>query len=309
MDSHDLGDALPKLPPKQIPWLRPVDLLALGFVAALLALSLGARSRGIAGAGPAALRLCWSIAILLALRSLGRMYQGPFAALLATVAPIALVPVDWALNPICDFVNPRLRDSALLAADRFLFGETPGVALQHLLSPLLTEALLIGYLSYFGLLLAPIVLLWLRRDETGVDRYVRLLVVLFVTNLTFYLLVPAVGPRFTVPGAFAAPLHGVFLGDWIHGLFLDTPFFRDCFPSGHTAGTLLALVFSFRRLRGWFFTALPLSVLCVSATVLCRYHYGVDLLCALPLAGWAWAASGALPSAFAGAEQPEEARS
>ena len=29
MDSHDLGDALPKLPPKQIPWLRPVDLLAL----------------------------------------------------------------------------------------------------------------------------------------------------------------------------------------------------------------------------------------------------------------------------------------
>jgi hypothetical protein len=304
-----LDDARPEPAPKQAPWLRPVDLLALGFVAFLLALALAALAQGLPGAGAAALRLCWSVAILLTLRSLGWRYEGRLPGLLAAAAPIALAPVDWALDPICDLVNPRLRDGALLAADRYLFGETPSVALQHLLSPLLTEALLIGYLSYFGLLLAPVALLWLRRDDLGLDRYVRLLVVLFVTNLTFYLLVPAVGPRFTIPGAFAAPLHGVFLGDWIHGLFLHTPFFRDCFPSGHTAGTLLALVFCVRRLRAWFFVALPLSVLCVSATVFCRYHYGVDLLCALPLAGWAWAASGALPSAFAGARQPEEARS
>ncbi len=305
----DLREARPALAPRQVQWLRPVDLLALAFACALLALALLARVQGIPGAGPAALRLCWSVAILLTLRSVGWLHEGRLAGLLATVAPIALAPVDWALDPICDLVNPRLRDGALLAADRFLFGETPGVLLQHLLSPLLTEALLVGYLSYFGLLLAPIALLWLRRDEASLDRYVRLLVVLFVTNLTFYLLVPAVGPRFFIPGAFASPVHGVLLGDWIHGLFLHTPFFRDCFPSGHTAGTLLALVFCLRRLRGWFFTALPLSLLCVSATVLCRYHYGVDLLCALPLAAWAWAASGALPSAFASAERPAEVRS
>jgi hypothetical protein len=305
----DLEGPRPAFATRHAPWLRPVDLLALAFVAFLLALALAARARGIAGAGPAALGLCWSVAILLTLRSLGWLYEGRFASLLAAVAPIALVPVDWALDPIVDLVNPRLRDEALLAADRYLFGETPGVLLQHLLSPALTEALLVGYLSYFGLLLAPILLLWLRREDADLDRYVRLLVVLFVTNLTFYLLVPAVGPRFTIPGAFAAPLHGVLIGDWIHGLFLDTPFFRDCFPSGHTAGTLLALAFSFRRLRGWFYAALPLSLLCVSATVLCRYHYGIDLVCALPLAAWAWLASGALPSVLARGHRHVEAES
>jgi len=289
-------------------WLRPVDLVALVFVLVLLALALVALAEGIVGAGPAALRLCWAAAILLALRGLGVRYPGRLPGLLATVAPIALVPVDWALDPIVDLVNPRLRDDALLFADRLLFGETPSVTLQHLLTPWLTEALLVGYLSYFGLLLLPLALLWLRRDDAGLDRYVRLLVVLFVTNLTFYVLVPAVGPRFTVAAAYAAPLHGVLFGDWIHGLFLHPPFFRDCFPSGHTAGTLLALGFSFRRLRGWALCALPLSVLCVAATVLCRYHYGADLLCALPLAAWAWVASGALPSVLARDEKPAEVR-
>ena len=282
------------------PLLRPVDALALVFVSTLFLLACAALVRGVPGAQPAAIRLLWSAALILAMRAVGRADSGRLAGLIAACAPIGLAPVDWALDPIVDLLNPTLRDGALLAADRFLFRETPSVLLQDVLTPGLTEALLIGYLSYFTLLLAPIVLLWLRRDDESAEGYVRLLTALFVTNLSFYALVPAVGPRFALAAVFAQPIHGVWLGDWIRGLFLDTPFFRDCFPSGHAAGTLLALIVSFKKLRGWFFVTLPLGALCISATVLCRYHYGVDLLFALPLAAFAWRASRVLvPGALA----------
>ena len=296
---------LPRMNRSTAPLLRPVDALALAFVGALFVLAIAARLRGVQGAQPAAGRLLWSAALILAMRAIGLADRGRLAGLIAACAPIGLAPVDWALDPVVDLLNPALRDGALLAADRFLFGETPSVTLQGLLSPALTEALLVGYLSYFTLLLAPIALFWLRHEDENTESYVRLLVTLFVTNLTFYVLVPAVGPRFSIAGLYAQPLHGVWLGDWIHGLFLNTPFFRDCFPSGHTAGTALALLVSFKRLRGWFFVALPLGALCISATVLCRYHYAVDLVFALPLGAFAWRASrvlepGALGEVFPG---------
>lgn len=282
------------------PLLRPVDALALLFVTALFLLACAARFRGVPGAAPAVLRLISPLAVIVMMRAAARPRASRLEVLLAAVAPIGLAPVDWALDPIVDLLNPRLRDASLLEADRLLFGETPSVLLQGVLGPWLTEALLLGYLCYFPLLLTPIALLWWKREDALLERYVQLLVLVFIVNLCLYIAVPAVGPRFTVAGLYGQPLHGVLLGDWIHGLFLRAPFFRDCFPSGHTAGTLLALVFSYRHLRRWFFLSLPLGALCICATVLCRYHYGVDLLFALPLAAFAWWASRALdPGALA----------
>src|SRR5262249_50302558 len=144
-----------------------------------------------------------------------------------------------------------------------------------------------GYLSYFSILALPLVLLWIFRDTETHAEYCRGLVLLFVANLCFYILVPAIGPRFQLADAYAAPLKGVFFGDRIRDMFLHVPFYRDCFPSGHTAGTLLALVYTRKRLPAFFWAALPVGVLCISATVLCRFHYAIDLICALPLCWFA----------------------
>lgn len=276
-------------------FLRPADLLALGFLFALLLLASLAWLLSIPGAPAAAARLAVGIAILLLLRAMPR--RGP-GDLLAAVAPLGLVPIDWALDPVVDLVTPALRDGALLHADRLLFGDTPSILLEGFLRPWLVDALQVGYLAYFVLLLAPIGLLYLERDLARLDEYTQLLVVFFVTNLSFYLLVPAIGPRFTVASAYAGPLQGALVGDRIGEMFRHAPFFRDCFPSGHTAGTLLMLTFSWRRgLRRYFYVALPFATLCICATVLCRYHYAIDLLCALPLALWSWRAARALEPA------------
>lgn len=282
-------------------FLRPVDALALAFVGVLLVLALVAGSRGIAGSEAAAGRLCWSLALILALRSARSFRFLRLGELMGAIAPIGMVPVDWSLDPITDLVSPQLSDPALLRVDRLLFGETPSLTLQGILSPGLTEVLLICYLSFFTLLVLPILLFWLRRDRAQTQSYVQVVVLFFVTNLSFYLVVPAVGPRFALAAQYAQPLHGVWMGDAIRDMFLHTPFFRDCFPSGHTAGTLLALAFTSRKLRGFFLLALPVGVLCISATVLCRFHYGIDLLCAVPLAAFSLGAARGLDPSRVGA--------
>jgi hypothetical protein len=268
------------------PFLRPVDALALAFVGTLIVLALVAWTRDIPGAAAATGRLGWSVALILALRWARSFRPARLGELMGAAAPVGLVPVDWALDPVTDLVSPGLRDPVLLRADRLLFGETPSLTLQQWLTPSLTEALLVCYLSFFSLMVLPLVLFWLRRQHAEMQTYVQMVVLFFVTNLTLYLLVPAIGPRFVLEREYAQPLHGVLVGDSIRDMFRNTPFFRDCFPSGHTAGTLLALAFTSRKLRGYFFVALPVGVLCICATVLCRFHYAIDVLCAVPLTLW-----------------------
>jgi hypothetical protein len=278
-------------------FLRPVDALALAFTSAVLVLTAIAWIRGVPGAGAAAAPSLLSIALVLALRSVRTIRTARLGELLGALAPMGLVPVEWALDPVTDLVNPALRDGMLLRADRMLFGETPSLLLQELLTPALTEVLLVSYFSFFTLVLLPAFLFWLRRDSAALQAYVQAVVLFFVSNLSLYLVMPAVGPRYVLADAYLRPLQGVLFGDSIHQMFLRTPYSRDCFPSGHTAGTLLALAFTFRRLRGFFLAALPVGVLCICATVLCRFHYAIDLVFAVPLVLWSLRASRGLNAA------------
>jgi len=281
-------------PPPKSPLLRPLDVLALAFLGGLILLAAVAWGRGIPRGREAVQNLGLGVLLLLALRATQLVVPSRLTAFLAANAPIAMVPIDWSLDPIVDLVHPNLVDATLLAADRWLFGETPSITLEHLLAPWLTEALLFGYLSYFLILAAPLAFFWIFRDPEVHEEFARALVPLFVINLAFYILVPAIGPRFHVADAYRTPLTGLFFAERIRDLFLNVPFFRDCFPSGHTAGTLLVLIYARRRLPALFWALLPLGALCIAATVLCRFHYAIDLICALPLVFFAVQASRAL---------------
>src|SRR5207253_7187161 len=136
---------------------------------------------------------------------------------------IGMVPIDWSLDPIVDLLRPALHDATLLRADRLLFGETPSVLFERHLGPWFTEALLIGYLSYFTIIGLPLALLWIFRGEKVHHGYARALVMLFVLNLSCYVMVPAIGPRFHLAEAYAGPLRGVMFGDSIRDLFLRVP--------------------------------------------------------------------------------------
>src|SRR5690606_11695452 len=69
---------------------------------------------------------------------------------------------------------------------------------------------------------------------------------------------------------------------------------RDCFPSGHTGITLLVLGYAWREERRFFYAVLPVGVLLIVGTLAGRFHYGIDLVAAVPLTVTALAVAAAL---------------
>jgi membrane-associated phospholipid phosphatase len=122
-------------------------------------------------------------------------------------------------------------------------------------------------------------LLW-RKRELGKFQYYGFLIALgFLVSYIGYVLVPARGPRFLLNHLQHIRLQGLWLFDRMQGTLnrLESSHY-DCFPSGHTEMTLLALwgsrLVSKRLFRVYLFYTPSL----IFATVYLRYHYSVDVL-------------------------------
>jgi len=183
------------------------------------------------------------------------------------------------------------RDDLLIQLDRALVGSDPTVWLERIARPWLTEYLQIVYMSYLifpFLLAAP-----LYRKGVAFERYRFALALLFYITFWGYILVPAVGPRYTLEHLQTIPLTGLVWTRRLQSLvdFL-TPFRADCFPSGHAAMPAAVFYFALRYVPRY---ALPVGGLAVSiifSTVYLRYHYAVDVLVGLLLAAASVAISG-----------------
>ena len=213
------------------------------------------------------------------------------------VLPLLLVFDN--LGPFVLATSSVDRDPLLVAADRLLFGGAdPTRLLEPLSGPLVLDALTVCYALYYFHPIVLGVLLWrddLKEGASGVrfPAYVFGMLLVFYASYAGYFLVPAIGPRFTVPHD--GPLPRAAVARAIDGTLdrLETSR-RNCFPSGHTMVTVAVLVEAARRSRKTFLAFLPFATGLVLATVFCRYHYVVDVLAGLALAFVVGAAARAL---------------
>jgi hypothetical protein len=187
------------------------------------------------------------------------------------------------LGPLMDAVHPRLLDPYLALADLQLFGRHPSIVVAEHVTPWLIELLMICYYTYFILALVLGIALYWRGRRRAFDEFVLALALFYSVTYALYLAVPAIGPRFFLAREFQAPLTGVFFTPYLDALMRTTPFNRDCFPSGHTGATLIVLTYAFRFDRRVFWFLLPLGTGLIAATIVGRYHYAIDLICAVPI--------------------------
>ena len=122
--------------------------------------------------------------------------------------------------------------------------------------------------------------LW-RTRRREFEPFTTALALLFVANFVGYILVPAIGPRMFLSHEFLSPLPGT-LTPWLESLMREPAFMKDCLPSGHMATTLLALSVAWKHARKFFWVMLPVGTGLIAATLVERFHYGVDVLCAVP---------------------------
>jgi membrane-associated phospholipid phosphatase len=183
-------------------------------------------------------------------------------------------------------------DWILIKIDYIIFGDHPTHVLSKIANPILTEILQISYSTFYFL---PVILAYdfYRRGEIEKYRCVMATVVYgFYLSYIGYLLVPAIGPRFT--------LHDFLkLDEELPGLILTEPLRliintgesipigvpnpqdyaqRDAFPSGHTQLTLVVMYLSVvLNSRTKYFLILN-GLLLIFSTVYLRYHYVIDLI-------------------------------
>ena len=193
----------------------------------------------------------------------------------------------WAFYGGSSFAIKALRlplhHEQLLAWDRVLFGETPGVAGQGMAPGWLNDLLSASYLSYHVYLhwvLAEA--LW--KSDAWRAAYSRVLFTAFGIGFIGYFVFPAGDPRVAFPELYAGPVRGGLMTQFTHWIVGNLAAKYDAFPSVHILVTtaMLACDWRWNRTRLWCM-AIP-SLFMVASTLLLRLHFAVDLLAGAGLA-------------------------
>lgn len=176
-------------------------------------------------------------------------------------------------------------DQLLINWDYRLFGVYPTVYLERFVHPLLTELLQWAYVAYFFLPIILGVFLLRLRDSRPFENAAFAVILSFCISLSGYLVVPAIGPRFTLGHLQTVSLHGIWLADSIRSVLNQLEQIqRDCFPSGHTMLALVTLFYALKYFPRLGVVFSPIVAALIFSTVYLRYHYAVDVLAGMALA-------------------------
>lgn len=176
-------------------------------------------------------------------------------------------------------------DASMVRLESAVLGFHPNLVLDRLASRPLSELLMTAYLSFYFLLAVPPVVLGIRRQWTELERFVTVVLGALFTCYVGFVLVPVLGPasvlHFATPaiqGYVVVPLQQFIMA---HG---DPP--GTCFPSAHVAASWCAIwalrgVVPLRAYRA----LLALGVTVTVAVVYTRYHFVLDAVAGLAVAG------------------------
>jgi membrane-associated phospholipid phosphatase len=179
----------------------------------------------------------------------------------------------------------RDRDPALIALDQRIFGFQASIVLQRFISPGLTAWMAFAY--FFHIINIPLVgcFLYTRRERSRFREMMSGLMVVSFLGLLGYLLVPAIGPMYTLRDRYTVPLHQSL---WVFDREVDFMDFarirRDVFPSMHVAISFLVWLYAYRNSRKLFWILSPVIISLWVSTLYLRYHYMVDVAAGLVLA-------------------------
>lgn len=192
---------------------------------------------------------------------------------------ISVLIIFDSLGLVVHNINPQDLDYLLIRLDYLIFRTYPTVFLERMTNPLLTDILQVAYSTYYFLPIILGIVLKLKNRNEEFERSLFLILLCFYLSYVGYILVPALGPRYTMEHLHEKVLDGFLLSKPIQDILnLLEGVKRDAFPSGHTGIALTVLFLAYRYARGLFWTMLIPVMLLIFATVYCRYHYAVDVI-------------------------------
>lgn len=206
--------------------------------------------------------------------------------------PVAVTPILYTeLETLNQLVAPGYLDGAVQGWEAALFGVQPSVAWARAWPWLpLSEVLHLGYVSYYLVVPAAAVAVYRAAGDRGLERAAVTVGLAFFVCYACFAVFPVAGPRYefariTGPAADG----GVFAV--VHGVLEAGSSKGTAFPSSHVAAAVAALLACVRDARRAFRWLLVPVVLLTLGTVYGRFHYAVDALAGLAVAGAALSAT------------------
>lgn len=211
-----------------------------------------------------------------------------FFELLRRWTPYAgILPVFRSLGYITHNIRPDL-DRYLIAIDFRIFGANPTVWLERFAAPWFVDVLALAYSSYYFLPVILALCLHFDRRHHELEHLFLAITIGFFISYVGYLLVPAIGPRYTLSRLQTIPVRGRWIANQLLDFLSANEFNkRDCFPSGHTGITVIVLYYAHAFHRKLFAILLPVGILLILATVFLRLHYVIDVISGFVLAALA----------------------
>jgi len=214
----------------------------------------------------------------------GKFGLAPFKVIRNWLPIIFILMAYENLGDLVRFINPHDADPVLVKIDTWLFfGTNPTLWLEQWIRPWFSEIMHVCYVNYYPFL--PIIgcALYITRDYHKFRDVMVSVTLGFYLGYVGYLLVPTVGPRYFMAEQFTVSVKGTsMLSDQIyHMLNALESTRRDCFPSLHTAITVIVTTYAFRYRRWLFWIMMPICTGIVMATMYLRYHYVIDVIAGL----------------------------
>ena len=266
---------------------KPVDLLSLSFITLLAVVTLAASSRLPHTEWILARYASLAVSLIIIARYSSLPTAPRWSRLLHAFLPVLIIPVLFdSMGDLIPWVRVRYFDDLLISIDyRFFGGHHPTVLLERFIHPLLTTVLQFAYISYYPMAIVLSAVLFMKKNKTAFDEAVFGIILCFYLSYLGYLLVPAVGPRFTLAhlqtrDLAASPLV-IAIQDTLNALENTK---TDAFPSGHTAVALMSLYYALKfRERVLVALLIPMVAGLIVSTVYLRYHYVIDVIAGILL--------------------------
>jgi membrane-associated phospholipid phosphatase len=180
---------------------------------------------------------------------------------------------------------PLDRDWELIVLDQRLFGFQASVAMQRFITPPRTAWMEFSY--FYHILHIPLVgcFVYLCRPRARFREMMSGLMIVTFLGLLGYILVPAIGPMYTLRDLYAVPLRQPISLFNQQLEFMDLArIHRDVFPSLHVAISFVVWLYAYRNSRPLFWVLSPLVLSLWVSTIYLRYHYLVDVVAGMLLA-------------------------
>jgi membrane-associated phospholipid phosphatase len=196
---------------------------------------------------------------------------------------------------------PEYLDPALIRLEEQIFGFQPSLVFMDRLPYLaLSELFYAAYFTYYVMIVGVGLALYFRQRRRFYH-YVSVVSFVFYLCYLTYIIVPVMGPRifYLPPEVYTLPAHAqpaevpaypqsVKVGPFFQIMaliysYLEAP--GAAFPSSHVAVAICTVYFSFRYLRKIRHVHLVDVILLCLSTIYCRYHYVVDVVAGIAVAG------------------------